>query len=226
MSHGPVSPISLNKPLRPEKVVGACQAFDESANLLWLRDATAAILLNGSLPAYRSADVEWGAGMKLIFASVIALAVVAVPAHAAPLDGAYRAGDFPRAGKRIGPAAEGGDARAQAYLGFMYQYGRGVAQNYALAAYWYRRSAEQGNPTAQHLLGLMFDKGLGVPTNHVAAHVWLSLAASRTKGPEHEDNVRLRDAVAAKMSFGQLYDAQQLAQTWAPKPEVIVVRTR
>ena len=89
------------------------------------------------------------------------------PAHAAPLDGAYRAGDYPRAVKRIGPAAERGNARAQAYLGFMYQYGRGVAQNYALAVYWYRRGAEQGNPTAQHLLGLMFDKGIGVPTNHV-----------------------------------------------------------
>ena len=154
----------------------------------------------------------------------LSLALVAiVPAKSAPLDGAYRAGNYPRAIKRIAPAAEAGNPRAQAFLGFMYQYGRGVAQNYALAAYWYRRSAEQGNPTAQHLLGLMFDKGLGVPTNHVAAHVWLSLAAARTKGPDHEDNVRLRDAVATKMSFGQLYDAQALAQTWAPKPEVVLV---
>jgi len=156
---------------------------------------------------------------------VLALGAL-VPAQSAPLDGAYRTGNYPQAIKRVGPAAERGNARAQAFLGFMYQYGRGVAQNYALAAYWYRRSAEQGNPTAQHLLGLMFDKGLGVPTNHVAAHVWLSLAASRTKGAEHEDNVRLRDAVAAKMSFGQLYDAQALAQTWAPKPEVAVVVPR
>jgi TPR repeat protein len=140
--------------------------------------------------------------------------------QAAPLDGAFRAGNYPRAIKRIGPAAERGEARAQAYLGFMYQYGRGVAQNYPLAVYWYRRSAQQGNPTAQHLLGLMFDKGEGVPTDHVAAHVWLNLAASRTSGPEHEDNVRLRDAVASKMSLGQLYDAQYLAQTWAPKPEL------
>ena len=162
--------------------------------------------------------------MKRTFAVAVVLALAAsVPAHAAPLDGAYRAGDYPRAVKRIGPSAERGNARAQAYLGFMYQYGRGVAQNYALAVYWYRRGAEQGNPTAQHLLGLMFDKGLGVPTNHVAAHVWLSLAAARTKGTEHEDNVRLRDAVAAKMSLGQLYDAQYLAQTWAPKPEGAVL---
>jgi len=157
-----------------------------------------------------------------VVAVFLALAGV-VPADSAPLDGAFRAGDYPRAIRRIAPAAERGNARAQAFLGFMYQYGRGVAQNYALAAYWYRRSAEQGNPTAQHLLGLMFDKGLGVPTNHVAAHVWLSLAAARTKGSDHEDNVRLRDAVAAKMSFGQLYDAQALAQTWAPKPEVVLV---
>jgi TPR repeat protein len=158
----------------------------------------------------------------VLLATALVLAGL-VPTHAAPLDRAYRVGDYPRAVKRIGPAAERGDARAQAYLGFMYQYGRGVAQNYALAIYWYRRAADQGNPTAQHLLGLMYDKGLGVLTDHVAAHVWLSLAASRTRGTDHEDNVRLRDAVAAKMSFGQLYDAQYLAQLWAPKPEVRVL---
>ena len=117
------------------------------------------------------------------------------------------------------PAAERGNARAQAYLGFMHQYGRGVPQNYALAIYWYRRGAEQGNPTAQHLLGLMYDKGMGVPTDHVAAHIWLNLAAARTKGAEHEDNVRLRDAVASKMSLGQLADAQYFASVWVPKPE-------
>ena len=134
-------------------------------------------------------------------------------------EGAYRTEDFPRAVKKVGPAAERGDARAQAYLGFMYQYGRGVPQNYGLAVYWYRRGAEQGNPTAQHLLGLMYDKGLGVVSDHVLAHMWLNLAASRTKGPPHEDNVRLRDAVASKMSLGQLADAQYLARAWVPKPE-------
>jgi TPR repeat protein len=168
-----------------------------------------------------------GFEMKWSFLLGVSLALVSfVPAQSAPLDGAYRSADYPRAIKRVGPAAERGNARAQAFLGFMYQYGRGVPQNYALATYWYRRSAEQGNPTAQHLLGLMFDKGLGTPTNHVAAHTWLSLAASRTKGTDHEDNVRLRDAVAAKMSFGQLYDAQALAQTWLPKPEVVLVVPR
>ena len=154
-----------------------------------------------------------------VFALVLAMAAVA-PVQAAPLgEGAYRSGDYLRAVTRIGPAAERGNARAQAQLGFMYQYGRGVPQNYGLAIYWYRRAAEQGNAVGQHLLGLMYDKGMGVATDHVAAHIWLNIAASRTKGVEHEDNVRLRDAVASKMSLGQLADAQYMARAWVPKPE-------
>jgi TPR repeat protein len=146
----------------------------------------------------------------LVFAFAVALAVPA-SVQAARLDSAFRSGNFPRAVKSVGPAAERGDARAQAYLGFMYQYGHGVPQNYRLAYYWYRRGAEQGNASAQHLLGLLYDKGQGTPTDHVLAHMWLSLAAAATKGAEHEDNVRLRNAVASKMSLGQLSDA--------PKPE-------
>ena len=161
--------------------------------------------------------------LRCVFATVLLFAALA-PARSAPLgESAYRSGDYPRAARRIGPAAERGDARAQAYLGFMYQYGRGVPQSYVLAIYWYRRGAEQGNAVAQHLLGLMYDKGMGIPTNHVAAHIWLNLAAARTKGAEHEDNVRLRDAVASKMSLGQLADAQYLASIWVPKLESLGV---
>src|SRR5689334_15854794 len=121
----------------------------------------------------------------------------------APARGAERMGYAPiaRAGTpRIALAAERGDARAQARLGFMYATGRDVPQNYTLAAYWYRRGAEQGNATAQHLLGLAYDKGFGVPIDLVLAHMWLNLAAARTRGDAHEDNVRLRDAVAGKLS--------------------------
>jgi TPR repeat protein len=160
--------------------------------------------------------------LRSVFATLLLLAMLA-PAHAAARrESAYRSGDYPRAAARLGPAAERGDARAQGYLGFMYQYGRGVPQSYPLALYWYRRGAEQGNPAAQHLLGLMYDKGLGIPTDHVAAHIWLNLAAARTKGAKHEDNVRLRDAVANKMSLGQLADAQYLASVWLPKREFAV----
>jgi len=152
--------------------------------------------------------------------AALALIAFAPAAGAQRGEWSYVTGDYPAAARRIGPAAERGNARAQAHIGFMYQYGRGVPQNHALAVYWYRRGAEQGNAVAQHLLGLMYDKGQGVITDHVLAHMWLSLAAARTKGAQHEDNVRLRDAVASKMSKGQVADAQSLASAWIPKPEV------
>ena len=153
--------------------------------------------------------------------AALALVAFAPAAGAQRGEWSYRTGDYPAAARRIGPAAERGNARAQAYLGVMYQYGRGVPQNPVLAVYWYRRGAEQGNAVAQHLLGLMYDKGHGVLVDHVLAHMWLSLAAARTKGVEHEDNIRLRDAVASKMSKGQLADAQSLATAWVPKREVV-----
>src|SRR4051812_11291637 len=111
------------------------------------------------MPPTRDVCAMKSAG-SVLFAFAFAFAVAA-PAQAARLDSAFRTGDFPRAVRSIGPAAERGDARAQAQLGFMYQYGRGVPQNYTLAYYWYRRGAEQGNALAQHLLGLLYDKGQG-----------------------------------------------------------------
>jgi len=42
-------------------------------------------------------------------------------------------------------AGRAGTTSAQAYLGFMFETGRGVPQNYTEAAMWYRRAAEQGD---------------------------------------------------------------------------------
>lgn len=154
---------------------------------------------------------------SLLAAAALALLLCA-PATGAEL-GMRALRGYPGATPQVTVGAERGNARAQARLGFMYATGRGVPQNYALASYWYRRSAEQGNAVAQHLLGLMYDKGFGVPTDHILAYMWLNLSAARTRGDEHEDNIRLRDAVAGKLSRGQLADAQQLAVNWVPKPE-------
>jgi TPR repeat protein len=160
--------------------------------------------------------------IKTRLLSVLALVVLfaAAPAHAAESSGwAVRAVAYRGALPPLVAAAERGNATAQAKLGFMYATGRSLPQNYTLACYWYRRGAEQGNAAAQHLLGLMYDKGFGVPTDPILAHMWLNLAAARTRGDVHEDNIRLRDAVAGKLSLGQLADAQQLAAVWVAKPE-------
>jgi TPR repeat protein len=145
--------------------------------------------------------------------------------QAAPLPGAtaYIRGDYAAAAKRMWPLAERGNAKAQTYLGFMYANGRGVPQDYVDAVYWYRRAAEQGNPDAQCMLGLMYDKGHGVPREFIVAHKWLNLAAARATGKERDYYVRLRNAVAFKMSPAQISEAQWLAHEWRPKPERLVV---
>ena len=72
---------------------------------------------------------------------------------------AYRSGDYKTAYQLIKPEAEKGDAVAQFILGFLYDEGKGVPQDFAEAAKWYRRAAKQGNKAAQHNLGLMDDQG-------------------------------------------------------------------
>jgi TPR repeat protein len=120
--------------------------------------------------------------------------------------------------------AEQGDPAALTQLGFMYQHGRGVPQAYVAAVDMYIRAAEQGNPTAQYLLGLMFDKGQGVVQDYIIAYKWLNLAAARAPRRQSEFYLRLRDAVASKMTRVQIAEGQWLALNWVPKPRSYVLQ--
>jgi TPR repeat protein len=115
------------------------------------------------------------------------------------------------------PLAERGDANAQALLGFMYEHGRGVPQDYVQAAHWYICAAEQGHATAQYLLGLMYDKGLGVHRSDTLAYKWLDLAAAHAPPNAKEYYARIRDAVRAKLTAAQVSEAQWLASNFVPK---------
>jgi TPR repeat protein len=128
---------------------------------------------------------------------------------------AHSRGDHVTAVRLLAPLAARGSARAQALLGFMYATGEGVPQDYDAAAYWYRQSAERGDPTAQSLLGLVYDKGQGVPLDEVAAYKWLNLAAAGASKREREYYVHLRDAVASKMTSGQIAEGQRRALEWS-----------
>ena len=63
--------------------------------------------------------------------------------------------DYPLAEAWLNAAAAQGNARAQAFLGFMYKDGNGVPQDYAVAADWLRKAADQGNSSAQYMLGIL-----------------------------------------------------------------------
>jgi uncharacterized protein len=107
-----------------------------------------------------------------------------------------------------------GNARALARLGFRYENGFGVPQNYVAAADLYRRGAEQGDAFAQSRLGLSYDHGHGVPQDYILAYKWLNLAAARAPRRQRDFYLRLRDAVASKMSLAQVMEGQRLALLW------------
>ena len=152
-------------------------------------------------------------------AAVATLLTANAPVHAAPRSGgtvAFTSDNHVVAANRARSLAERGDAQAQALLGFMYEHGRAVAQNYDAAVYWYSCAAEQGHPTAQYLLGLMYGKGHGVVRNNVLAYKWLNLAAAHTSPGLREYYLRIRDAVAAKLAAKQVAEAQRLASSFVP----------
>jgi uncharacterized protein len=124
--------------------------------------------------------------MKLrLLASLVAMAVVAAPALAAPLDDGIRAaqtGNFATAFQLLTPLAESGNAQAQFVVGVLFANGRGVPEDPAEAAKWYRRAAEQGMPESQNNLGALYSAGEGVPHDHAEAKRWWSLAAERGFG--------------------------------------------
>jgi len=128
---------------------------------------------------------------------------------------AYSRGDYARAVRELMPAAARGNARAQGRLGFMYENGFGVPQNYAAAADLYQRGAAQGDAFAQSRLGLSYDKGHGVPKDLILSYKWLDLATANASRHERDFYQRLRDAVASKMSSGQIVEGQRLALIWA-----------
>ena len=129
---------------------------------------------------------------------------------------AYHRGDYARAVRDLIPAATRGDPRAQGQLGFMYENGFGVPQNYVAAAELYYRGATQGDPFAQARLGLSYDKGHGVPPDLILSYKWLDLAAAAAPGGQGDYYRRLRNAVASKMTSAQISEGQRLALFWGP----------
>jgi uncharacterized protein len=112
---------------------------------------------------------------------VLALALFGVAA-AGPLDEAKAAaerGDYATEMRLIRPLAEQGNAIAQSALGFMYDRGQGVPQDYPQAAAWYRKAAEQGNANAQGNLGSIYLYGRSVPQDYAQAAAWYRKAAEQ-----------------------------------------------
>jgi TPR repeat protein len=129
---------------------------------------------------------------------------------------AYARGDYIRTVHALSPLARRGNAHAEALLGFLYENGFGVPQAYDAAADLYQRAAVRGDPFAQARLGLIYDKGHGVPQNVILSYKWLDLAAAHAPKHQRDYYLRLRNAVASKMSAEQIIEGQRLALSWTP----------
>src|SRR5450755_2078382 len=66
-------------------------------------------------------------------------------------------------------------------LGFMYDNGYGVSQNYREAAKWYGKAAELGDTHAQLELAIKYALGQGVPVNYVQACKWVTIASKQNE---------------------------------------------
>ena len=86
------------------------------------------------------------------------------------------------------------DAKVLLTLGWMYEYGRGVAKSDVEAVKWYRTAAEQGDVVAQYNLGTMYENGRGVEKAEAEAARWYHKAAK-------QGNAR------AQHSLGWMYEA-------------------
>ena len=156
---------------------------------------------------------------RLACGLLLMIAFTAAPAKADRLGSARSAfsrGDYVRAVAALTPLALRGNVEAQAMLGYLYENGFGAPQVYVAAADLYTQAAIAGNPFAQAMLGLLYDKGHGVPLDVVLAYKWMNLAAAHANRRQRDYYLRLRNAIASKMSPDQISEGQQLALNWAP----------
>ncbi|MGR3218297.1 MAG: tetratricopeptide repeat protein, partial [Candidatus Anammoxibacter sp.] len=107
------------------------------------------------------------------------------------------------------------NVEAQYHLAVKYYYGRGVAQDYKKAVYWYRKAAEQGDAMAQNSLGEMYESGLGVERNYVEAYKWILLAENNGFGIY--DTSSYREVLEKNMTEEQITAAQRLVKAFVPK---------
>ena len=103
----------------------------------------------------------------------------------------------------IRPAAQNGDADAQAGLGALYYFGDGVTQDYEEALRWFRLAGAQGDEYAHLFLGYIHEWGLAVDVDLPQAAEWYRRAAARGRSAAHYRLARLLqrgDGVASNLA--------------------------
>lgn len=88
--------------------------------------------------------------------------------------------DYAKAMKLFRQAAAQRNAQADYEIGFLYDFGDGVAKSPAEAMKWFRQSAEKGYSEAQFELGVRYAQGRDAKQDYAEALEWLRKAANQS----------------------------------------------
>jgi hypothetical protein len=101
----------------------------------------------------------------------------------------------------------------------MYAKGRGVAQDAAEAARWYRKAATANDPDAQEALAAAYFTGEGVAQDYVQAYKWYKFAEANYPFARTQKRVIVMSKIRvleAKMTAAQLAEAKRLVRNSKP----------
>jgi hypothetical protein len=165
----------------------------------------------------------WPVATRIPFSALIILLLLSI----APLttradaydDGmdAYQAGNYPHALQVWESLAEHEHAQAHYNLGFMHEFGYGVAADDARAFSHYLRAAQLGHTQAQHTVAWMYQRGKGVAANNEQATRWLDISTRSEKATNQIDVEEFVEQLATELkNAGARYDAQKATQQHPP----------
>ncbi|GHT39463.1 hypothetical protein AGMMS49965_05530 [Bacteroidia bacterium] len=171
----------------------AVVATEQKTNEIWIYLSPGARRITINHKNYGSIrDYEFGEQLKAAAVYIMQLKdikIVAPPSGPAPVSSHelgnqyFNRRDYNKAKEAyLKSAGQGGPeaAKSQNRLGYMYEKGLGVLQNWAEAEKWYYKSATQGNAEAQYNLGLLYEfGGGGVKKSKREAKKWYKKAAEQ-----------------------------------------------
>ena len=128
------------------------------------------------------------------------------------------------------PAAEAGDAKAQTYVGEIFEKGLAGTPDYETAARWYRKAAEQGFSRGQIDLAHLYEKGLGVAEDKEQALGWYRKAAGITEDVVLDSRAQAeelrRELERASAEAAELQEQLEAAEKSLGKSRSELERTR
>jgi Sel1 repeat len=118
-------------------------------------------------------------------------------------------------------AAGLGHAKAMNALGYMYQEGKGVTQDYKEAHTWFYKAIQNGSMDAAIHQGILFKKGLGSPVDLTIAYTNFAVAAQLADDEEQRGSAtKLRDELEPKLTEDQISRANNLVKNFIQNEQI------